>query len=116
MSAGRSFGPPALQRGGSARSPDRGGRNQLTQRFQFLPSCRSFIGLVLGTGHPPIRGGQLPAAGPLPLPVLPSCHSLVGLALCPGCPPIHHPAHHAWLPSLGMASRQLTLALTQPSH
>ena len=24
-----------------ARSPDRGGRNQLTQRFQFLPSCRS---------------------------------------------------------------------------
>jgi hypothetical protein len=46
-----------------ARSPDRGDRNQLTQRFQFLPSCRSFIGLVLCMGHPPIRGGHLPAAG-----------------------------------------------------
>jgi hypothetical protein len=88
-----------------ARSLDRGGRNQLTQRFQFLPSCRSSIGLALCTGHPPIRGGQLPAAGPLPLPSLPSCLSLVGPALCTGCPPIH-PAHHAWLPSLGMASRR----------
>ncbi len=93
-----------------ARSPDWGGRNQLTQRFQFLPSCRSFIGLALCTGHPPIRGGHLSAAGPLPLPFLPSRRSLVGLALCTGCPPIR-PAHRAWLPSLGMASRQAIRAL-----
>jgi hypothetical protein len=84
-----------------ARSPDRGGRNQLTQRFQFLPSCRSFIGLALCTGHPPIHGGHLPATGPL----LPSCRSLIGLALCTGCPPIY-PACHAGLPSLGMASHR----------
>ena len=93
-----------------ARSPDRGGRNQLPQRFQFLPSCRSFIGLALCTGHPPIRGGHLPAAGPLPLPFLPSCRSLVGLAFCTGCPPIR-PARHSWFPSLGMASRQAIRAL-----
>ena len=93
-----------------ARSPDRGGRNKLTQRFQFLPSCRSFIGLSLCTGHPPIRCGHLPAAGPLPLPFLPSRRSLVGLALCTGSPPTH-PARHSWLPLLGMASRRAIRAL-----
>jgi hypothetical protein len=100
----------AYDSGAVARSPDWGGRNQLTQRFQFLPSCRSFIGLALCTGHPPIRGGHLPAAGPLLLPFLPSCRSLVGLAFCTGCPAIY-PAHHAELPSPGMASRQAIRAL-----
>ena len=93
-----------------ARSPDWGGRNQLTQRFQFVPSCRSFIGLALCTGHPPIRGGHLPAAGAPLLPFLPSRRSLVGLVLCTGFPAIY-PMHHAWLPSPGMASRPAIRAL-----